>query len=610
MGKKNFLLVMPRIVNNVGDGYSFPLGLPYVSSSMKKAGFNVFTLNLNHYPGCVEDLIREKIKKYHIDAVFTGGLSFQYYPLYQLAEAVKKIDKDMFLMVGGGIITGDPQAAMKALEYADAGAIGEGEITVVEVARALENGTPLSKIDGLIIKNPDGKYVQTPERKEIEDIDSIPWPDYDGFELEKSFESTPGVSGLNSTRTIFMLGSRSCPYQCSFCFHTVGKKYRQRSLDNFFEELEYNIKKYHINFVCIADELFSYNNERVSEFCDRIKKYNIKWWAQFRVDSLDEWVLKKVKESGCSTMSFGLESADNTVLKSMGKNITIEQTDKTLKQVYDAGVSFEGAFIFGDEAETYETANNTLNYWLEHTEYKINLNTITVFPGCRLYKNAVAKGIIKDPVKYLQDGCPQLNNTHMTDEEFADIIKKIVEYPFRKTKTLKNTELLSVNYKECRIDVKGKCEKCGKETNFSKIKLFATNFLGCSECGQRYNVLIPDEILDIIGKNFEKLVEKYGKVAVWGVNYHTFKIFDDIEQLNNENVFPIDVSHIKQKLVLNSRKVNDPAVIHTEKIKAVVIAIPAYYNQIELQIHYQYPEVENVIDICDLIKYNEEEYND
>lgn len=594
MKKWNFLLVMPRIVNKVGDGYSFPLGLPYVSAALKQAGFQVFTYNLNHYEGDVQQLLAEQIKKYNIDAVFTGGLSFQYYPLRQLTEAIKNINPNIFVLVGGGIITGDPQAAMKALQYADVGVIGEGEITDVEVCHALETGSSLYEINGLIIKTDAGKYFETPSRKEIEDIDKLPWPDYDGFELEKSFDSTPGVSGLNATRTIFMLGSRSCPYQCSFCFHTVGKRYRQRSLDGFFEELEYNIKKYHINFVCIADELFSYNNERVLEFCERIKKYNINWWAQFRVDSIDSWVLEKVKESGCSTMSFGLESADNTVLKSMGKNITIEQTDKTLKQVYDAGISFEGAFIFGDEAESYETANNTLNYWLEHAEYKINLNTITVFPGCRLYKNAVKKGIIKDPVKYLQDGCPQLNNTHMSQKEYADVVKKIVEYPFSKTK------VLHTDYRESRVDIKGICEVCGKETIFPKVKLFATNFLGCAHCGQRYNVLIPDELLNNIGKQAKKLCEKYGKIAVWGVNYHTFKIFDSIEELNCDCVFPIDVSTIKQELVLNKRKVNAPSIIEQEEIDVVVIAIPAYYNQIELQIKYQYPRVKKVIDICDL----------
>ena len=601
MKKWNFLLVMPRIVNKIGDGYSFPLGLPYVSSAIKNAGFQVYTYNLNHHEGKVEDLLKEQILLHNIDAVFTGGLSFQYYPLRQLVEAVKNINPELFVLVGGGIITGDPEAAMEALEYVDAGVIGEGEITDVEVCKALECGQLLDEIDGLIINKGNHNYVQTKPRKEIENIDTIAWPDYDGFELEKSFDSTPGVSGLNSTRTIFMLGSRSCPYNCSFCFHTVGKRYRQRSLDNFFEELEYNVEKYKINFVSIADELFSYNNERVIEFCERIKKYHIKWWAQFRVDSMDSWVLEKVKESGCSTMSFGLESADNTVLKSMGKNITIEQTDKTLKQVYDAEVSFEGAFIFGDDAETYETAMNTLNYWLKHPEYKINLNTITVFPGCKLYKNAVQRGIIKDPVKYLQDGCPQLNNTQMTQEEYADIVKKIVEYPFHNTKVMESTEVLNVNYTEARVDIKGICEKCGGETIFPKVKLFATNFLGCSHCGQRYNIMIPQQLMRNIGKNIDYLCKKYMKVAIWGVNYHTFKLFDSIPELNQDSIFPVDVSTIKQELILKSRKVSPAKIISQENVPVVVIAIPAYYNQIELQIKYQYPQVEKVVDICDLI---------
>lgn len=596
---------MPRIVNKIGDGYSFPLGLPYVSASLKKAGFNIFTFNLNHHEGEVEDIVEEQIKKNHIDVVLTGGLSFQYYPIRQVVDAVKKVDRNLPVFVGGGIITGDPEAAMKALEVCTAGIIGEGEITDVELCRALEEGHSLENVDGLIIQNPDGSYIRTPERKEIENIDEIPWPDYDGFELEKSFNETPGVSGLNSTRTIFMLGSRSCPYQCSFCFHTVGKRYRQRSLDSFFEELEYNINKYNISFVCVADELFSYNNERVVEFCKRIKPYNIQWWAQFRVDSIDPWILPILREAGCVTMSFGLESADNTVLKSMKKNITIEQIEKTLDVVYKNGIAFDGAFIFGDEAESYETAMNTLNWWEKHAEYKINLNTITVFPGCSLYRNAVNKGIIKDPVQYLKDGCPQKNNTRMSMDEYKDIIQRIVSYPFSKAKTLDCVEVSDIDYDNARIGVRAVCPICGAENHWEKIKLFATNFLPCRECGQRYNVTIPEELLNNLGKNVELLCSKYGNIAIWGLNYHSVRIFDLVKQLNDDRVFPVDSSEIKQQLVLNSRQVYAPKVIKDRDIKAVVIAISAYYNQIELQIKYEFPNVEQVIDICSLLNYKE-----
>lgn len=601
MQRLNFLLIMPRIVNKVGDGYSFPLGLPYISASMKKAGLQVFTYNLNHHAGKVEDIVAAQIRENHIDVVLTGGLSFQYYPIKQLVDAVKNVDSRIPVFVGGGLITGDPEAAMEALEGCTAGIIGEGEVTDVELCRALEEDRPLESVDGLIIKMPDGSYYRTPERKEIENIDEIPWPDYDGFELEQSFQENPGVSGMNSTRTIFMLGSRSCPYQCSFCFHTVGKKYRQRSLDSFFEELEYNINRYHVEFVCVADELFSYNNERVIEFCRRIKPYGIRWWAQFRVDSIDPWILPIIRDSGCSTMSFGLESADNTVLKSMRKNITINQIEKTLSTVYEAGIPFEGAFIFGDEAESYETAMNTLNWWEQHVQYKINLNTITVFPGCALYRSAKRSGIIKDPVQYLKDGCPQKNNTKMSLVEYRDIIQRIMSYPFMKARELDGIKVDRIDYENARIDIHANCPVCGRPGTWKKIKLFATNFLACEECGQRYNVSIPNELLCQLGENISRLCTQYGNIAIWGLNYHTARIFDLVAQLKDPRVFAVDSSEIKQQLILNGQRVHSPEVIRENQIRAVIIAIPAYYNQIELQIKYEFPGVEKVIDICSLL---------
>lgn len=601
MNELNVLLVMPRIVNKVGSGYVFPLGLPYISSSLKQAGFHIFTYNLNHHEGDIREILEEQIQLHNINAVFTGGMSFQYYPIYELIEAVRSINKEIFILVGGGIITADPKAAMDALEYADVGVIGEGEITDVEVCNALQTGLSLEKIDGLIIRQENNTYHITPPRKEIEDLDTIPWPDYDGFEVEKSFEQSPGLASFTSKRVLTMLGSRSCPYQCSFCFHTVGKKYRQRSLDDFFAELAYNIEKYHIEYLFLADELFTFNNERVEEFCRRIKPYHIKWWAQFRVDSLDDWVLEMAKDSGCVCVTLGLESADNQVLKSMGKHITIEQTDATLKKIKKIGIPIEGSFIFGDEAETYETANNTLAYWLKNRDYRINLNTITVFPGCRLYKNAILRGIIKDPVQYLKDGCPQLNITKMTNFEYGDIIKKIMEYPHMDSKKLESFELLSVDYENMSVSIKAKCSVCHTETTFSDVKLFTIGTLDCTCCGQRYFRETPKEILQVINKNLQKLIDQDLKIAVWGVNRIIFDLFDSVPCLLHKNIFPIDSSEAKQQIKLNGKSVYPPAVIEQENLDAIIIPIPAYFNTISLQIKYQYPNVKKVIDIGDMI---------
>jgi len=595
---------MPRFVQNLGDGYSFPLGITYISSSMKKAGYNVITLNLNHRDGKVFDIIKRKIEDKKIDVVAIGGLSFQYSTIRFAVEAAKQVNNKIITIVGGGIITADPESAMEALEYADYGVIGEGEVTINELCQALERDEEVSKINGIIYKN-DNCYIKTEPRQEINNIDSIPWPDYKGFEMEKYLKSAPpSISGLNRQNTVFMLTSRSCPYNCTFCFHTVGRKYRQRSLDNFFEELDYLVSQYKIEFICLADELFARDIQRVEEFCERIKKYQVQWWAQFRVDDITPELLEILKDGGCEIMSFGLESADNRILKSMRKNTTVEQIEQTLKMVYDSGISLEGAFIFGDIEETYQTANNTLKWWREHSQYKITLNLITVYPGSYLYKYACEKEIIKDKVQFLKDGCPQINVSKLTDKELSELIKQFMEAPINLTKTLVSTEITSVNYKTGRLGINGVCVICQQKNHWDNIKLFTTNFLPCKNCGQRYNIPLFPKLRTNISNNIKGLLEKYGKVAIWGINYHSSDLFKNSTVLQNENIFPIDISETKRKMNLYGKQIYSPETINTENIKAIIIAIPVYLTQIMSQIESNHKNVVEVIDICNLANPN------
>ena len=600
--KLNYLLVMPRLVQNIDDGYSFPLGIPYISSSMKKAGYKVITLNLNHRDGEIFNIIEKKIEENKIDVIATGGLSFQYTTIREVIEAAKQVDNKIITIVGGGIITSDPEPAMNALEYVDYGVIGEGEITISALCNALENGGDFAKINGLIYKGDNGYKITTP-RQEIMDLDSLPWPDYKGFELDKYLLTSPSVSGVNRKNTVFMISSRSCPYDCTFCFHTVGKKYRQRSLDKFFEELEQMISGYNIDYVCLGDELFSVNPKRVKEFCEIIRPYNMKWWAQFRCDHITKnpELLPILKEAGCDVMSFGLESADNRILKSMKKHTTIEQAEEALKLVYDSGISFDGCFIFGDIEETWETATNTLKWWKEHSEYKIALNFITIYPGTYLYQYAYTKGLIKDKVQFLKNGCPQVNVSKLTDEQISLLILEIVEAPMTLTKCLSVTEAKIMDYKTGRMAVAGTCNVCMKRNHWDSVKLFASSFLACMHCGQRYNVLLPDEFRENIDNNISKLLERHGKLAVWGINYHIADLYKKSKALNNTNVYAIEISELKRKMDLYGKQIYTPEIINTQNIEVVIVPIPAYINEITGRIKANYKNVKKVIDICELI---------
>lgn len=620
--KLNYLLVMPRLVRNVNDSYSFPLGIAYISSSLKKAGFNVFTLNLNHCEGQLYDILKDKIEKNGIHVVLTGALSAQYNSVRSILEITKRIDESLITVVGGGIISSSPIVAMDALEYVDFGVIGEGEVTSVELCHVLENGGEFAAIDGLVfnannricsnslINSPEktvtscDNYVLTSRRKEIEDIDSIPWPDYAGFELEKTLASTLGLFGFNESNTLAMVSSRSCPYNCTFCFHTVGLKYRQRSLDGFFEELDYLVSNYNIKGLYLSDELCARDISRLEQFCSRVKQYNIKWCGSFRVDDVTPEMLTVLKNGNCVLMMFGLESADNRILKSMRKGITIEQTEKALKLVHDKGISMTGCFIFGDIEETLETATKTLNWWKRHPEYGISLRLIVPYPGTYVYKIACENAIIRDQVKFLKDGCPQVNISKMSDQEFRGFAKELMEASAIEKALLSSVVVHNINSKHGCIDVDADCSVCGAKNNWKKVRLFKLTHISCFKCGQQYIPPLDSQIYANIDKNIQSLVHDHGKLAVWGMSHFAIEILSNSQVLQAENIFYIDICTTKQNTKLYGKTINSPDIIAKEYIETVVVSAPYNLVDIEAHIEINFKNVKRVIDVSNLIGFD------
>ena len=595
----NYLFVMPKLVQETGDGYVFPLGIAYVSAAMKKAGFKVFNVNLNHREGTIDEILSEEIKKHDIDVLLTGGLSPQYHMIKAVVEAGKRAKSDLIFIAGGGIISADPEAAMTALEHVQYGVIGEGEQTIVELAECLEQGGDPFGVNGIIYKH-DGKWITTMTRADIADLDSIPWPDYEGFDLDKYLDApSPGFSGLNKGRMVCMLASRSCPYQCSFCFHTNGKKYRKRSWDDFFAELDYLRERYNIDFIIMADELFCPKQEDAAEFARRITPYKMRWQADFRVDRVKPELLPLFKESGIDSMFFGLESTDNNILKSMIKKMTIETMEVGLRHVYEAGIPIYGCFIFGDIEETYETALNTLDWWHKHREYSIHLTLMKPFPGAAIYEHACKTGIIKDRVQYLKDGCPQINISKMNDQEFQDICERIAEAQYDAV-TIDNVELISYDPVMGRQHIQGSCPQCGEHNDWDEIKLFSIDYITCSHCGQKFHIPIPQKLRTNLDNNITALLDRYGKVAVWGMTLSVMELFKRSDVLANDNVFPIDIAESKQLMRLYGKKINPPSILNEQEIKVVLIAVPSHGGQILCQVRENHPATTEVLDITQL----------
>lgn len=433
--KMNVLYIIPRYRTYGIEGhYVMPMGILYVSAYVKKSGIaNVYTLNLNHVSGEEYDILQSYITKNKIDFVGLGGLSGEYSDIVKVVSLVRKIDHNMIIQVGGGIMTADPVVTMQAMPDVDFGIIGEGEQTSVELIDAIARKLDLTSVNGIIYRCENGLRI-TNRRVEIDNLDTLPFPDYEGFNYAEYLRLNPDLSDEGKKYSqVSVIGGRSCKYNCTFCFHPSGSKYRQRSLDSIFSEIDYLVRNYDISYIALREELFATDNERVRQFCERVRVYDFDWSIQLRIDSINKELVDLLKNTRCRYLFVGVESADDRVLKSMRKGITLAQIERALDMLRDAGLNSRSGVIFGDEVETFESAMFTLNWFKKnYTKYRMFVDMIIAFPGSALYKRACESGVIPNPVEFLKDGCPIVNVSKMNDKEFVDLVTIIEKMNYRK----------------------------------------------------------------------------------------------------------------------------------------------------------------------------------
>ncbi len=598
----NHLLVVPRIVSRIGEWYQFPLGIAYISAVLKKAGFKVYTLNLNNEEGIVKEILQEKINTYSIDTISTGGVTGQYGAVREVVECAKQIKPGIISIVGGGLISSAPEHAMEAVEYADFGVIGEGENIICELCKALEEKTDPTIIPGIVFQR-DNKFQQSIGKPAAVILDEIPFPDYNGFGFKELLSTIPNTIGMSEYNTLPIITGRSCPFRCTFCFHTSGQKFRQRSLDDIFAEIDYLVAEFGVKYLSIQDELFMFGKEtqREVEFCRRIKPYGIKWLAQFRVCDVTPELVAMLKDANCATMAFGIESADNSILKSMKKHITIEETEKALEMVYQAGMGIQGVLIFGDPAETIETATRSFNWWKSHRQYELQLSAVITYPGTKIYRDACKKGVIADPVQYIKDGCPLVRLSNMSDEEYGWVFQQIASLPRTTHSQPDNVKVVNIDYDSARIDVDGDCVSCGQTNNWEKARLFVTETLACRGCGRKHISPIPVDVVKRINKSIDILVAKYGKLAMWGINSYIYSLTEKLDDYTTEQMVYCDKSEMRQGLEVSNFTIESTDVIKEENLKCVVVMVVQYYAGLVEPILKEFPNIENLLCISDLL---------
>ncbi|MFA5933007.1 MAG: radical SAM protein [Microgenomates group bacterium] len=394
----------PVVLVSRDIAFTFPLSYAYLAGYLKEKGVDVVIL----FKNIGQDELVKKIKKLHPILVGFGNL---YPELEEISSIIYKLNqsgRDFPIVIGGQMFSPIPEFAMK-LTGADYGVIGEGEIILYKLVKALQKNSDLSKIKGLVIRDKD-KITINDGGEYIDDLSKLPKIPYELFDVDKWLLIGRWFTQFRpeqphwrfDDRVINVHGGRGCPFKCNFCYH--HNKPRYRDINDMMDEAEKALERFDANMLYFSDDLVIANPQRVRELIARVKRLKrpISYKISTRFDILErlsDELLKELHETGCRIIGLGVESGSNRILKLVGKNTTSEKILKGLKRIKQSGILPTVSVMVGQYTETREDVEKSFELMKKAVKTNPLISfafTITTpFPGSILYDILFAKKLLK-----------------------------------------------------------------------------------------------------------------------------------------------------------------------------------------------------------------------
>lgn len=355
-----------------------PLGISYVAAACEKAGADVriFDYIVRKYS---PEKLKKEIEQFEPDVIGTTAVTMNYKKAAEIIGEAKQIKPTLLTLIGGPHVSFDVENTLNNYPQMDIVVIGEAEQTLAELVPALMNKDTWKDIKGIAYRD-SGAIVRTEARPHLDDLDKLPLPARHLLPMSRYQALGFPVS---------IITSRGCPNKCIFCLgrKMVGFKVRYRSTKSVVDEIE-SILAYGIDFINIADDLFTANKKRVQEFCDEIKKRGIKFqWSVFaRVNTVDEELLQIMKDAGCHSISFGIESGNQDMLNLVRKGITLDQVRRAAAICKKSGIIAHGSFLAGLPGESLETLKDSQRL-SEEIDILYGYHFLAPFPGTTVREN-------------------------------------------------------------------------------------------------------------------------------------------------------------------------------------------------------------------------------
>jgi radical SAM superfamily enzyme YgiQ (UPF0313 family) len=404
------LFVVP---SSVGDYFSAQVphtGIAYISAVLKQNKIETKIVDMRL--GYTNEETLKIIDDFRPDFVGITVYSFGFDRSKETINIIKEHSSDYKVVIGGPHVSALSTQSLTDTK-ADFAAFSEGEYVMLELCQGIDP----NEITGLIWR--DGENIVMNQNRPFNaDLDSLPFPDYESFELEKYL-------GFQE-KHLSLVTSRGCPYQCVFCAVrlSMGYKFRPRTPENVVEEIEQRYRKGWRSFQ-IDDDNFTLDMERAEKICDMIieKGLDIKWRCDngVRADRLTRELLEKMKKAGCTYISFGVEGGNDRMLAAMRKGEKIETIIKSIKLAKEAGLGVGATFIIGTPEQTYKDFLDSLmiakNLPVDH----VSFYNMVPYPGTEMYKWAEEHGrFIMDKETFLYKVAHWRNKPIFDTPEFPE----------------------------------------------------------------------------------------------------------------------------------------------------------------------------------------------
>ena len=376
------------------DQCIFPIGLGYIATAIDNAGFDMelLDIDINKYDyGQTRDILKTK----QFDVVAFGCIVTGYTIVKWISKTIKEINPKAVIICGNSVASSIPNILLDNTDV-DIVIDGEGERAIIHVLTELK-----------IFNHHKHDVYTFPVIKDINRIPSINWDlfDMDTYIIRnRESISKPLPVPYEELRAMPVNSARGCLFKCTFCYQAFyGQPYRYRSKEVLEAEIIKLKEKYNINYITFYDDLTLFSKRRAEEFIAMLTGKGIYWTACCRGNLFtrqDHDLLKRLKDSGCVSLGYSLESADENILKAMNKKLKLEEFAEQKKALDEVGIATVTSIVIGYPQETEESLKKTYDFCYDNGIYP-STGYLQPQPGTPMYEYAKKYGYILDEEEYL-----------------------------------------------------------------------------------------------------------------------------------------------------------------------------------------------------------------